>query len=105
MTQQVRPAYRKPGFADGSDYAAMSIRTIRANLIKARWQASHRKQAGYTDAILSLSDPNRGLAKREETIYGKGLPTYAKIFFLSFMALYPHRDASVFDGRERYTHQ
>jgi hypothetical protein len=70
MTQQVRPAYRKPGFPDGNDYAAVAIRTIRANFIKARWQAIHRKQAGYTDAILSLSDPKRGLAKREETIYG-----------------------------------
>jgi hypothetical protein len=68
---EVRPAYRKPGFSDGNDYAALTIRTIRANLIKARWQASHRKQAGYTDAILSLSDPKRDLAKREETIYGK----------------------------------
>ena len=71
MTQQVRPAYRKPGLAEGSNYAALPIRTIRANLIKARWQAIHRKQAGYTDAILSLSDPKRGLAKWEETIYGQ----------------------------------
>jgi hypothetical protein len=71
MTQQVKPAYRKPGFSEGSNDAALAIRTIRANLIKARWQAIHRKQAGYTDAILSLSDPKRGLAKWEETIYGK----------------------------------
>jgi hypothetical protein len=71
MTQQVKPAYRKPGFSEGSNDAALAIRTIRANLIKARWQSIHRKQAGYTDAILSLSDPKRGLAKWEETIYGK----------------------------------
>jgi hypothetical protein len=40
------------------------------NFIKARWQPIHRTKTGYTDAILSLSDPNRGIAKREETIYG-----------------------------------
>ena len=30
------------------------------------------QQAGYTDAILSLSPPSQYLAKREETIYGLG---------------------------------
>ena len=30
------------------------------------------QQAGYTEAILSLSSHTRSLAKREETIYGLG---------------------------------
>ena len=39
-----------------------------------------QQQAGYTDAILSLSPTSQHLAKREETIYGlrpaqRGLPT------------------------------
>jgi hypothetical protein len=50
--------------------AARSIRTIRANFIEARGALALHQQAGYTDAHLFLSRRARGLAKREETIYG-----------------------------------
>ena len=46
------------------------IRMVCANFIEARRTHILRKQAGYMEAILSLSFGLLSLAKREETIYG-----------------------------------
>jgi hypothetical protein len=43
---------------------------MRAYFIEARRAMPLHQQAGYTEAILSLPRDPRGLAKREETIYG-----------------------------------
>jgi hypothetical protein len=50
--------------------AVTPIRTIRAYFIKARRESALQQQAGYTEAILSLSSTAQRLAKWEETIYG-----------------------------------
>jgi transcription elongation GreA/GreB family factor len=50
--------------------AVTPIRTIRAYFIKARRESALQQQAGYTEAILSLSSIAQRLAKWEETIYG-----------------------------------
>jgi hypothetical protein len=69
MTPQVKPAYRKPGKPQGSTQADRVNRTIRANFIEARGSNIPQIQAGYMEAILSLSLVSRNLAKWEETIY------------------------------------
>jgi hypothetical protein len=46
----------------------VSMRTIRAYFIKARGIIPHQ-EAGYTEAILSLSSSEKALAKGGETIY------------------------------------
>jgi hypothetical protein len=48
--------------------AVTPIRTIRAYFIKARRESALQPQAGYTEAILSLSSTALRLAKWEETI-------------------------------------
>jgi hypothetical protein len=50
--------------------AVTPIRSIRADFIEARRDTTLRQQAGYTEAILSLSSPAQRLAKWEEILYG-----------------------------------
>jgi len=68
MTQQVKPAYRKPAKPKGSIKTDRLIRTIRAYFIEARGHNMPHQQAGYMRAILSLSTLTRNLANWEETI-------------------------------------
>src|SRR5690625_4141646 len=69
MSQQVRPAYRKPASCGGPERPIARLARYARNFIKARGRHPHT-QAGYTEEALTLTkQTRRRLANGEETIY------------------------------------